>query len=354
METSQIIQAWGKILKGEAPTLSIEITRECPLRCPGCYAYEDAHLGGGKTLRELNDRKGQALVDGVLEVVDRFKPLHLSIVGGDPLVRYRELETLIPQLMARGVHVQLVTSAFRPMHESWVTLDHLHIAVSIAGLQPEHDVRRTPATYERILKNIVGQRVTVHCTITGQMMKRAGYLEEFLKFWTPRPEIKKVWFSMFTPQVGDQMPEILTPAERLQAIAEMLVLRKKYPKLDMPERVIREFAPPPKSPQDCIFAMTTETMSADLETMITPCQFGGTPDCASCGCMASMGLAAVGAYKLGGIIPVGGIFKASHKIGQLRARARRGPAGKAPPKNPLPILQGEKTAVARAGSAGGD
>ena len=354
METSQIIQAWGKILKGEAPTLSIEITRECPLRCPGCYAYEDAHLGGGKTLRELNDRKGQALVDGVLEVVDRFKPLHLSIVGGDPLVRYRELETLIPQLMARGVHVQLVTSAFRPMHESWVTLDHLHIAVSIDGLQPEHDVRRAPATYERILKNIVGQRVTVHCTITGQMMKRAGYLEEFLKFWTPRPEIKKVWFSMFTPQVGDQMPEILTPAERLQAIAEMLVLRKKYPKLDMPERVIREFAHPPKSPQDCIFAMTTETMSADLETMITPCQFGGTPDCASCGCMASMGLAAVGAYKLGGIIPVGGIFKASHKIGQLRARARRGPAGKTPPKNPLPILQGEKTAVARAGSAGGD
>ena len=186
METSQIIQAWGKILKGEAPTLSIEITRECPLRCPGCYAYEDAHLGGGKTLRELNDRKGQALVDGVLEVVDRFKPLHLSIVGGDPLVRYRELETLIPLLMARGVHVQLVTSAFRPMHESWVTLDHLHIAVSIDGLQPEHDVRRAPATYERILKNIVGQRVTVHCTITGQMMKRPGYLEEFLKFWTPQ------------------------------------------------------------------------------------------------------------------------------------------------------------------------
>ncbi|HEY0702134.1 MAG TPA: radical SAM protein [Candidatus Acidoferrales bacterium] len=341
METSQIIQAWGKILKGEAPTLSIEITRECPLRCPGCYAYEEGHLGGGKTLRELNDRKGQELVDGVLEVVDRLKPLHLSIVGGDPLVRYRELETLIPLLMERGVHVQLVTSAFRPMHPSWVTLDHLHIAVSIDGLQPEHDVRRTPATYERILKNIAGQRVTVHCTITGQMMKRPGYLEEFLKFWTPRPEIKKVWFSIFTPQIGDQLPEILTPAERTRAIAEMLDLRQRYPKLDMPERVIREFATPPKSPDDCIFAMTTQTMSADLETMITPCQFGGKPDCAQCGCVASMGLAAVGAYKLGGVIPVGGIFKASHKIGQMRARARGKSKPKPPAQNPLPILQGK-------------
>lgn len=45
MKTSEIIRAWRKILRGEQPSLSIEITRECPLRCPGCYAYEDAHLG---------------------------------------------------------------------------------------------------------------------------------------------------------------------------------------------------------------------------------------------------------------------------------------------------------------------
>ena len=57
MQISEILKAWNKILKGERPSLSIEITRECPLRCPGCYAYEDAHLGGGVTLRELNDRK---------------------------------------------------------------------------------------------------------------------------------------------------------------------------------------------------------------------------------------------------------------------------------------------------------
>ena len=47
MYTSEIVQAWGKILKGEKPSLSIEITKECPLKCPGCYAYDDAHLGGG-------------------------------------------------------------------------------------------------------------------------------------------------------------------------------------------------------------------------------------------------------------------------------------------------------------------
>src|SRR4029077_3583356 len=108
VQTSDIVKAWGRILNGERPSLSIEITRECPLRCPGCYAYEDGHLGGGITLRGLRDRKGQELVDGVLEVVDGLRPLHLSLVGGDPLVRYRELETMVPLLLIRGIHVQIV------------------------------------------------------------------------------------------------------------------------------------------------------------------------------------------------------------------------------------------------------
>ena len=317
MKTSEIIRAWRRILKGERPALSIEITRECPLRCPGCYAYHDAHLGGGMTLRGLRDRKGEELIDGILEIVDRLQPLHLSIVGGDPLVRYRELEVTIPLLLDRGIHVQVVTSAFRPLPPGWATLTHLNIVVSIDGLQPEHDVRRGPATYDRILSNIAGQKVTIHCTVTGQMMKQAGYLREFLKYWTPRAEIRKVWFSLFTPQVGDRLPEVLQPQERLQAIADMLALRKEFPKLDMPAGMIRQFATPPRSPKDCVFALTTRTLSADLKTKIVPCQFGGNPDCRSCGCVASMGLAAIAAHRLGNIIPVGAIFKASLRIGHV-------------------------------------
>ena len=167
------------------------------------------------------------------------------------------------------------------------------------------------------------------------MMKRPGYLREFLEFWSPRPEIRKVWFSLFTPQVGDQMPEMLTREERAQVIADMVQLRKQYPKLDMPETVIRQFASPPHSPKECVFALTTQTLSADLVTKITPCQFGGNPDCSSCGCIASMGLAAVAAHKLGGVLSVGSIFKSSMKIGTRRLNSR---VKQAAAKNPLPIL----------------
>src|SRR5215510_5221624 len=134
MESGAIVRAWGRILGGYHPNLSIEITRECPLRCPGCYAYGDEHLGGDVVLRQLADFKGQELIDGVLDVVKRLKPLHLSIVGGEPLVRFRELEVLLPKLTGMGVHTQVVTSAVRRIPASWAALPKLQVVVSIDGL----------------------------------------------------------------------------------------------------------------------------------------------------------------------------------------------------------------------------
>jgi len=323
MKKSEVIRAWARILAGRAPSLSIEITKECPLRCPGCYAFDDAHLGGATRLRELSDYRGDDLVARVLALIDEMRPLHVSLVGGDPMVRYRELEALLPQIEKRGVHTQIVTSAFRVIPEAWMRFTKLNIVVSIDGLQPEHDARRKPATYERILKNIEGVRVTVHCTITSQIAERPGYLDDFLGFWTGRPEVAKVWFSIFTPQRGATDQEILTPMQRTAAITELRQLRLKYPKLDMHEAVIRELASPPRNPEECIFARTTGIISADLVTRITPCQFGGDPDCAQCGCIASMGLAAVGHHRVAGPVTAGQIFLASDRLGKLWRNFRR-------------------------------
>ena len=169
-----VLQAWGRVLSGRKPNLSIEITRECPLRCPGCYAYGDAHLGGDVTLRGLSDYRGDELVRRFMAVIDERRPLHLSIVGGEPLVRYRELDAILPQLAARNIHTQLVTSAVRPIPAEWQGLRRLQIVVSVDGLPPEHNVRRAPATYDRILAHIAGHHVTVHCTVTRQQVRREG------------------------------------------------------------------------------------------------------------------------------------------------------------------------------------
>lgn len=322
MKSNDVLRAWGKILQGNYPSLSIEITRECPLRCPGCYAYEPEHLHQLGPLRTLSDFKGQQLVEEVLALMDQYRPLHLSIVGGEPLVRFRELDILLPQLSERGIAVQLVTSAVREIPKSWASIKNLFLVVSIDGLQPEHDARRSPATYDRILQNIIGHSVTVHCTITSQIAVRQNYLEEFVSFWSEKREIKKIWFSLFTPQMGAEVEEILSPSQRSAVLRDLAELRARFPKLDLPDSVIKGYLSPPTSPEECIFSRTTLNLTADLKNRISPCQFGGNPDCSQCGCMASAGLSAVGNYRLMNLIPLRHIFKLSDKVGRTARKMR--------------------------------
>jgi MoaA/NifB/PqqE/SkfB family radical SAM enzyme len=317
-----IIQAWGRMLAGYQPALSVEITRECPLTCPGCYAYGGDHLGGDVTLRELQDFKGQQLVDAMFALLDKHKPIHVSIVGGEPLVRFRELGEILPRMADMGIYTQVVTSAVRQIPIEWAGLRRLQLVVSIDGLQPEHDERRKPATYERILKHIEGHDIRVHCTVTRQQVRREGYLEEFAKFWSANPAVSQIWISLYTPQVGEISSERLTKADRQNVVENLVEIRAKYPKLRAPQGLLDSFVLPPHSPDDCIFAKTTACVSANFEKPITPCQFGGTPDCANCGCIASATLAAVGRHKLPGGVQVGKLFDASFEIGN-RVRAVR-------------------------------
>lgn len=297
------------------------MTTRCPLSCPGCYAYQPEHLDG-VPLTSLADRTGDELVEGVLDLVDRERPLMVHIVGGEPLVRYRELSLLLPQLDERGVAVEVVTSAVRRIPPEWADIEGLTVVVSIDGLQPEHDVRRKPATYERILKHIEGHRIIVHCTVTSQMTARDGYLEEFVRTWSGRPEVRSIRMSFFTPQVGEQIPEILSPAARRRAVQDLGRIQAKYPKLLANHGMLGAYLEPPSSPDECVFARVTRCYSADLETKITPCQFGGTPDCANCGCVASIGLHAIGRHRLPGGLRVGRVFDASLRAGRAVRSAR--------------------------------
>jgi sulfatase maturation enzyme AslB (radical SAM superfamily) len=243
----------------------------------------------------------------------RLRPMHISLVGGEPLLRYREIDRLLPLLA--GVEVQLVTSAVRPIPAGWANHSHLHMVVSIDGLPEEHNRRRAPATYERVLENIAGHRVIIHCTITRQMLQRPNYLREFAGLWSKRAEARKIWFSLFTPQ-ADQFPEERLPeAERGLAISELEALAVSFPKVYIPPVVLRGFTSPPENPENCIFAQVTTCISADLKTEISPCELGGRPVCQECGCIASAGLAAIGRHRLARLLPVSEIFRWSKKIG---------------------------------------
>jgi MoaA/NifB/PqqE/SkfB family radical SAM enzyme len=344
---SEVLAAWGRILTGSAPMLSIEITRECPLTCPGCYAYGESHLGGGITLSELSDLRGDQLVEGVLRLVHKNKPLHVSLVGGEPMVRHRELSRILPALSQMGVFSLVVTSGVISVPVEWMSLPRVRVAISVDGLPEHHDIRRKPATYERILKNIEGCEVNIHWVITRPMLQRAGYLEEYVKFWNARRETNRIWVSVYTPQIGEQSPETLTPADRETLARELPPLGKQYPKLLFHDGLAKAFLHPPKNPDDCLFAKMSANYSADFETRVEPCVFGGAPDCSQCGCAASSGMHWIRGVKIAGPVKIGDFIGSSVKIGlmmnRLRSRAakptRWKPSGTSRPPNSEKLVQ---------------
>ncbi len=271
--------------------LSIEVTRECPLRCPGCYAYNDSHLGeGGPSLRSLSDYRGSDLVSGIYRLVDEHQPLQVSLVGGEPLMRHRELSKVIPELSRRGIYTLIVTSGVIPIPRAWCATPRVTVAVSVDGNPEDHDLRRKPATYERILKNIEDRTVNIHWTIVRNNIERPGYMERYLNFWNARPEVNRIWVSVYTPQLNEESPERLTPENRKQLAGFFRSIGATYPKLSMHSGLMDAFVSPPEAPSSCLFSKLSVNYTADLSTRVEPCVFGGSPNCAECGCSISMGL----------------------------------------------------------------
>jgi MoaA/NifB/PqqE/SkfB family radical SAM enzyme len=322
MKTAGIFAAWGRILGGATPMLSIEITRECPLHCPGCYAYGDEHLGGEVTLRQLHDYRGDDLVHGVLGLVRKHRPVHVSLVGGEPMIRHRELARILPVLADMGIYTLVVTSGVIPVPAEWCKLPGLEVAVSVDGLPEHHDERRKPATYERILKNIRDCIVNVHWTITAPMFAREGYLEEYLGFWNARPEVRCIWFSLYSPQLGEHSVEMLTRAQRLTVAERLPLWRRQFPKLIVKREMADVLATPPRSPEECLFSKVSINYSADLETTVEPCIFGGNPDCSQCGCGVTLGLEAIGKHRFKGGLRVGSLVGGSVRVGRIANRLR--------------------------------
>jgi len=243
-------------------------------------------------------------------------------VGGEPLVRHRELSRILPALSDLGVFTLVVTSAVIPIPLEWMNIPRLRVAVSVDGLPEDHDIRRKPATYERILKNIEGREVNVHWVITRPMLARPSYLEEYVSFWSARPEINRIWVSVYTPQLGEQSLEMLTSEDRAVLARRLPSLRLQYPKLLITEGMAQALLHPPSNPDDCLFSKMSANYSADLRSRVEPCVFGGAPDCSQCGCAISSALHWIRTIKLAGPVKVDHFVRGSIGVGTLMNRLR--------------------------------
>ena len=69
-------ELWGRILGASGP--SCELNQGVSTPVSGCYAYEPGHLNDGRSIVSLTRWRGEELVERVLGLVRRFRPLHVS------------------------------------------------------------------------------------------------------------------------------------------------------------------------------------------------------------------------------------------------------------------------------------
>ena len=155
------------------------------------------------------------------------------------------------------------------------------------------------------------------------MLREQGYLERYVAHWSERPEVDRIWVSLYTPQIGEQSVEMITPDNRKTLARELPQLSKRFPKLLMNEGIAQAFLKPPKDPSDCVFSKMSANYSADLESRVEPCVFGGTPDCSQCGCAISSGLHWVRTVPVAGPLKVDHFIGASVKTGLFVNRLRK-------------------------------
>ena len=173
------------------------------------------------------------------------------------------------------------------------------------------------------MRNIRDGRVNVHWTVVRSNVGQAEYMDRYLKFWSERPEVHRIWVSVYTPQVNESSAERLEPEDRIALARYFEGVRGRYPKLLMHKGLLDAFLAPPESPAACLFAKLSVNYTADLRTRVEPCVFGGTPNCAECGCSMSMGMHWLGEYKLAGGIRAKHFVKGSLAVGNAVNRLRR-------------------------------
>ena len=119
------------------------------------------------------------------------------------------------------------------------------------------------------------------------------------EFWSAREEVHRIWMSVYTPQRGE--------AERGAADQGRSHTAGRGDSMRYPGNIrsfcqggmTRAILSPPPKPRAMRVCRVSANYTADLRTRVTPCVFGGDPDCSQCGCAISSALHWITNEKLG-------------------------------------------------------
>jgi MoaA/NifB/PqqE/SkfB family radical SAM enzyme len=262
---------------------SIDVSKECNLRCRHCYFFEQ-------------DYEGELTVDEWIEKLEtlrrttsrtEFPFFQCTWVGGEPLIR----KDLIERGRKYFRHNTVVTNGTIPLPD-W---PDVHFYISIDGDEKTHEhIRKKKGIYQRAMRNLAEHpelEVTIAYCITRD---NAHCIEEAVVDWA-RAGAARMTFDFYTPIETIEEPLFLPLEERDRVLDELLALKRVYGDFFvLPERAFRLMKSDVcrQVTDDCLFAKKSFALGPD-GTPKPKCMMGEKADCDRCGCVVPFYLASL-------------------------------------------------------------
>jgi MoaA/NifB/PqqE/SkfB family radical SAM enzyme len=198
--------------------MNLEITKRCNARCGFCSCWQVESEG------ELED---------YAPVIKKFKPVVVSVSGGEPLVRKNYAE-ILKNIRPHCHYLGLITNGALLNDKSAQKLMDAgvnHISVSLDYLGPRHDeMRCIPGLYDHLLKTIPqlaakGYRLVLNTVIMESNLDQVLPIAYMAKEWGVT-----VSYSAYCPlkkDDEDQMVRIKRYTQLVQVVDEIKKLKRQ-------------------------------------------------------------------------------------------------------------------------------
>lgn len=206
------------------PLMIISLTRQCNLRCSGCYSNEAVCSETSVEMTPLEFRK-------LLSEAEQLGVATFMLAGGEPLMRQDLLDVAaeFPEsLFLIFSNGQLFDSAaIRFFHQN----PHLIPILSVEGGQAETDARRGDGTYA-VLTNTMQllqqQRAVFGVSVTATTQNRGYITSDAFAQSLMQKGADVFFFVEYVPQGDDDRHLALGDQEKLALSAAALALQSKH------------------------------------------------------------------------------------------------------------------------------
>jgi sulfatase maturation enzyme AslB (radical SAM superfamily) len=265
---------------------SIDVTKECNLRCRHCYFFEQEEAYGDDDLTiEGWEQKLQKLK--AESPAWEFPFLQCTWVGGEPLVRKKLIERCRKYFRYNTV----VTNGTIPLPD-WPDVSWY---ISIDGDEAMHEyIRNKKGIYKRAIRNVREHpdlRVTIAYCITKQ---NAHCVEQAVIDWA-RAGATHMTFDFYTPIETINEDLWMDFPERDRMLDKLIALKRVYRDfIALPERAFELMkAQNSRSVTDnCLFAKKSFAFGPQGE-LKEKCMMGPKADCDRCGCVVPFYMASL-------------------------------------------------------------